>query len=602
MVATLARLEHHGSSKAPTLHPGELTAEILCDFEDACANFFNRHKKKIEEADQTSAILGELLDFRIRDWIACDRSTIEALPFKNFMQKLREQFLDKDWAATLHTEILHSRQKGNETFADYSIRAIKKNTVLKRSDAGLEPLRLIQVLEAGIADTLVARVRSHHDELEASKKPDVLKEKGIHPWLQSMKRIDDQQRAEFASFQLYAARIRAETRGGQALGEPSRRGNTASVNAVVKDVPPRPASANRVAPLTVAERALLRAHDGCYKCREFYAGHRRDACPNPWPDPATYRTLTENDALAAKRGRSHSAPPATRRGAPVAAVASSSRVEDVEDDENLPAHPVAAVMGMGRVSYTRSPSVEDLYRPEDDDRSSVRPTPHLLWDCMIDGPLVDEPFQAQALIDSGSHTVLMREPLVRKLGLTLRDLPQPERVELAMASEGKKVTVSLYQYVKLSVSHPSFRWKSRTVRAIVTPGLCADLILGLPFLVRNDIVIDHAARTVVPKTCNFNILHPAPPVPTSVPKPQSVHAGPASPLAAVLERVEVLAAQHRLTELGLDMISRNKDVFEPIPHAELLPSDVWCRIQLKEANKQIVTRTYASPRKYKEAW
>ncbi|TFY52450.1 hypothetical protein EVJ58_g10012 [Rhodofomes roseus] len=659
MVANLARLEHHGSSKAPTLHPGELTAEILCDFEDACINYFNRNRTKIKEEDRTSAILGELLDFRIRDWVTCDRDTIENLSFKNFMQKLREQFLDKNWTGTLHTEILHCRQKSGETFSDYSIRVIKKNTVLKRSDVGLEPLRLIQVLEAGMADTLVVRVRTHHEELENAKKATILAEKGIHPWLQAMKRIDEQQRADFEAFQLYASKNRADARGGRPLGEPSRRGNTTPVNAVLKDAPARTGSANRVPPLTVAERALLRAHDGCYKCREFYAGHRRDACPNPWPDPSSYRTLTEADALAAKKGRSHSAPPASRtRTAPVAAVASSSRtqVEDVEDDDDENTHPVAAVMGIRRISYSRSPSVGDLYR-SDDERSSVRASccpvnspsvvaavapvsadpfrePHLLWQCMLDGPLAREPLAVQALIDSGSHTVLIREPLVQQLGLRLRTLPRPEHVELAMASEGKKVTVSLYHYVKLSVSHPSFRWKSRTVRAIVTPGLCADLILGLPFLVRNGIVIDHSERTVTPKGCNFDLLEPAPPVSGSVPKPRlreqfksivshhtetlrelratttstrceldehHTHVS-GTPVAAVLERIEVLAAQQRLTELGVDMVTKNKDVFEPIPHVDVLPSDVWCRVQLKDATRQIVTRTYASPRKYKEAW
>ncbi|TFY53536.1 hypothetical protein EVJ58_g9399 [Rhodofomes roseus] len=660
-MANAARLEHRGSSKAPTLHPGELTAEVLCDFEDACLNYFNRNRSKIKTEDQTSSILGELLDFRIRDWISCDRDVIEALAFKEFMKQLREQFLDKDWAGTLHSEILHCRQKGADTFADYSLRVIKKNTVLKRSGDGLEPLRLVQVLEAGVSEQLVVRMRTHHDELENAKTPEILKDKGVHPWLQLMKRIDEQQRADFACFQMYASRARADARSNQPLGEPSRRGNANSVNAIVKDAPPRPASANRVAPLTVAERALLRAHEGCFKCREFYAGHLKNACPNPWPDPTTYRTLTENDALAAKRGRSHSAPPATRtRAAPVAAVASSSRahVEDVEDEENVPAHPVAAVMGMRRISYSRGPSEDDLYKSDSEGSSvcvsrklargpstvgAVAPVsadlfrePHLLWECAVDGPRASEPITVQALIDSGSHAVLIREPLVQQLGLRLRKLPQPERVELAMASEGKKVTVSLYQYVKLSVSHPSLQWKSRTVRAIVTPGLCADLILGLPFLVRNQVVVDHANRTVTPKDCSFNLLGPAPVVPPPVVKPRlrermktivehrtaalhelsvrtsksrdtldtkHTHVGVRPhTVAAVLERVEVLAAQQRLAELGLDMVDKNRDVFEPIPHAKTLPSDVWCRINLKDATRQIVTRTYASPRKYKEAW
>jgi hypothetical protein len=33
-----------------------------------------------------------------------------------------------------------------------------------------------------------------------------------------------------------------------------------------------------------------------------------------------------------------------------------------------------------------------------------------------------------------------------------------------------------------------------------------------------------------------------------------------------------------------------------------LPTDVYCRIKLKDASKTITTRTYTSPRKFKEAW
>jgi hypothetical protein len=44
------------------------------------------------------------------------------------------------------------------------------------------------------------------------------------------------------------------------------------------------------------------------------------------------------------------------------------------------------------------------------------------------------------------------------------------------------------------------------------------------------------------------------------------------------------------------------DVFAPIPHIDELPTDVYCRIQLKDAYKTISTRTYSTPRKYKDAW
>ena len=45
-----------------------------------------------------------------------------------------------------------------------------------------------------------------------------------------------------------------------------------------------------------------------------------------------------------------------------------------------------------------------------------------------------------------------------------------------------------------------------------------------------------------------------------------------------------------------------KDVFSEIPHIDDLPSDVYCRIKLKDASRSIHTRTYSTPRKYREAW
>ena len=49
--------------------------------------------------------------------------------------------------------------------------------------------------------------------------------------------------------------------------------------------------------------------------------------------------------------------------ATVAAVASSSRIEDADDSDSdvLPLHPVAAVMGMQRVPYAMPPNEKDLY-------------------------------------------------------------------------------------------------------------------------------------------------------------------------------------------------------------------------------------------------
>ena len=54
--------------------------------------------------------------------------------------------------------------------------------------------------------------------------------------------------------------------------------------------------------------------------------------------------------------------------------------------------------------------------------------------------------------------------------------------------------------------------------------------------------------------------------------------------------------------MGLEIFNKYKCVFEPIPHVDELPTDVYCQIQLKDTTKSITTRTYSSPQKYWEAW
>ena len=53
---------------------------------------------------------------------------------------------------------------------------------------------------------------------------------------------------------------------------------------------------------------------------------------------------------------------------------------------------------------------------------------------------------------------------------------------------------------------------SQTVRAVVTPGLCTDVILGLLFLQVNKIVTDHSKETCIVKESGYDLLN-LPPTP-----------------------------------------------------------------------------------------
>ena len=198
-----------------------------------------------------------------------------------------------------------------------------------------------------------------------------------------------------------------------------------------------------------------------------------------------------------------------------------------------------------------------------------------------------------------------------------------------------KTELVLRDWVKLKFCDPSSFWSSKSVRAIVAPGLCAPVILGLPFLSHNNIIIDHSNRTAIDKSMGFDLLNPIAPPPPPPPKKKlkdfynelhinrkllmaelkmvcaerlcmNMHKDEpvqvASPLAAIKTRIQTLATQNKLTLLGAKVKEEYADVFDPIPHLDHLPNDVYCCIQLKDASKTINTRSYSTPRKYKEAW
>ena len=87
------------------------------------------------------------------------------------------------------------------------------------------------------------------------------------------------------------------------------------------------------------------------------------------------------------------------------------------------------------------------------------PSGHLEWRCRVDGPSVSKPVAITALIDNGSHTVLIDEGLVARLGLRRRQLSPPRRARLAMG-EGE---VEFTEWVKLQDDSNDGRWTACAV-------------------------------------------------------------------------------------------------------------------------------------------
>lgn len=70
--------------------------------------------------------------------------------------------------------------------------------------------------------------------------------------------------------------------------------------------------------------------------------------------------------------------------------------------------------------------------------------PHLYWNCIAQDAALDDrtPVVIPALIDYGSHLVLIHEDTVASLGLKHQMLVKPETIELAMQNNNHCVTLN----------------------------------------------------------------------------------------------------------------------------------------------------------------
>jgi hypothetical protein len=236
-----------------------------------------------------------------------------------------------------------------------------------------------------------------------------------------------------------------------------------------------PSAITRTPKLTEIERQLLFNNEGCLKCHRVFITYRSANCPNGFPSATVYKPLSQADVDRIKH---------TRASKPITSVTSTASTF-TSNDQNI--HPVAVVMGSSSnpVTYipiNKSNVIGSANNSIDSNESvstvastivgsvmatALQPStmldhcnaplclPHFMWECSANG--ADNCFLVKfnALIDNGCHTVLIRDDLANKLALHHRKLPQLELIEMAMEGDGKKVIVTLHEWVKLKVYDPS---------------------------------------------------------------------------------------------------------------------------------------------------
>ena len=311
----LAFIQQSSSKVPPILTPGIITPEILHQWERACLNYF-RHRR-IGPSVQVEDVLFEVKDLRLSRWIEAREESLKDLSFSAFMSELRDEALDPNWARMLRTEILRTRQD-DRPFFDWVCEVECKNAILAPvSSARISDQQLRDHFEAQMDVALAQRCQ----------KSSIVSIVEYRSWTNAVKQEDKLLRQDLENARSVSLGVLAENsrqRSGTAIGSSARSNPSSSV--------PVPPSSSTMPKLTEEEKRILGDHDGCFRCRRLFAGHRTRECPNGFPEK--HVRITTAMAEAARDERNRVSP---RRAAGALAAVT------LTDDGDLP----AAVLGYG---------------------------------------------------------------------------------------------------------------------------------------------------------------------------------------------------------------------------------------------------------------
>ena len=604
-------------TRPPQLSNGDITPKSVKDFENHCLNYFVNAKGGIEDNLKVSRILGCFENDLVNDWISINRERFTTLTFPEFMVEFRARWLPHDWEQSVCSKILSARlYPKKQKFEEWASYIQSLNVSLRGTPSHLDDNRIRLQLEAGLDEELqtAARDAKAHDE------------ESLHPWISKIKDLDNRRIVQ---------RKRVAEQVEEAMKANKKPFTSSSRYANTPDKKPGSNSSTREFPpkLTEEERRLLMEHQGCLKCRRFYAGHRAPQCTSTISGKG-YKTLTAQDAQRAKAAQNSKGSSSSQINT-VAAITEPGPSHEGEDFcaavfPNLS----SGLIGEGNFSDNSDTSFSSVSTPP-----HIK-SKHFIWNCTLTGLAVTFPVTKSSLIDNGCHMVLIRPDIVDLLGLEIFTLDQPELVDVAISFSKSGIDrkkCSLVQYVKLRPSSPDSIFHSRLVHAVLCPGLCMPVIFGLPFLELNDIICDHKNRACIvqDKNLNYNLLQPLvrnePPPPKLKLRDQilknkshkrdtlselleiypkkwkarllpSENITPPNFIASILHRIKTLDIEASMANMEANLRKTFSKVFEPIPHVDELPLEPLARITLKDAEKMIKTRNYPCPRKWKDAW
>ena len=219
----LATLIQKGS-KCPTVTIGDISVEVMHDFEKVAWKIFNH--KDISDDKQVSKILNCFNDHQIANWVEVNCDRLVNMTFPIFMAEIRHFYLQPLWEEMTHTKFLGLSQN-TSSFWQYAVLVQKTNSLLKGTVSHKDPCAIHEHIEGGMDQVLFKRcVEEKVDKITHANKLEELR-----LWMDEVKWIDDKMQSyredavcEFEA-QAYAQRTMQCGRDNH-LAEPSQCANT----------------------------------------------------------------------------------------------------------------------------------------------------------------------------------------------------------------------------------------------------------------------------------------------------------------------------------------------------------------------------------------
>ena len=467
ILETMAEVKFMKMKECPMLTAGKIMPLSHQAWSLVCKCYLKHGGKTAAEV--VSFVAEGMMEPWLIQWYQADKVWIDALTLDLYLEELAALTLDKNWAHTLHEEILNSQQR-DHPFIDWKIEVENLNAILTT----LVPTRALST--PGIKDQLEAEL---HLDLHLSLTNEPILTTSLAPWSIKVKERDDclkfkemrtQHIFECNSTSISATHFVKKSLASHLMDPPTSNPNSPHNS-------PAPAAASSstttcsatLPKLTEVERTLLNEYIGCTCWWTFHAGHRSSNCPmtatNTWPNAATYKLLTL---------------PMAHTAASLIAGAVLADIPTVMEEE-------------------RDYDTSDLYMH--------KPTPftvsHLYASLEISGPCTkDFPLPIKALLDVGCPSTVISDALASQLSLCWF----PLLVEEDNLSSLSNSPLHCSEYVKLEVLSGRGFWNSGVHQAKVNVGLPVPLILGMPFLSSKHIVINTNSHTAIDKWVKYDLI------------------------------------------------------------------------------------------------